>query len=51
MQAAPDAVIAVLPYAMPVLEERLQIQEVCSLHGFWAMFTLSLLLWTAWIMH
>jgi len=28
MQVAPDAVIAVLPYAVPVLEERLQAQEV-----------------------
>ncbi|KAA6425568.1 MAG: hypothetical protein FRX49_04465 [Trebouxia sp. A1-2] len=27
-QVAPDAVIAVLPYAVPVLEERLQAQEV-----------------------
>ncbi|KAL0039469.1 hypothetical protein WJX79_009522 [Trebouxia sp. C0005] len=28
LQVAPDAVIAVLPYAVPVLEERLQAQEV-----------------------
>lgn len=36
LQAAPDAVLALLPYAIPVLEERLQGQEVCppctSLH-------------------
>ena len=30
LQTAPDAVIAVLPYAVPVLEERLQCQEVCQ---------------------
>ena len=28
MQAFPDAVISLLPYAIPVLEERLQLQEV-----------------------
>ena len=28
LQAAPDAVIAILPYAIPVLEERLHAQEV-----------------------
>ncbi len=35
MQVAPDAVVAVLPYAVPVLEERLQAQEVsviCFVH-------------------
>ena len=31
LQAAPDAVIAILPYAIPVLEERLHAQEVCQM--------------------
>lgn len=30
-QVAPDAVIALLPYAVPVLEERLQAQEVSGI--------------------
>ncbi|KAL0032856.1 hypothetical protein WJX77_002978 [Trebouxia sp. C0004] len=32
-QVAPDAVIAVLPYAVPVLEERLQAQEAIAPYG------------------
>lgn len=32
MQAGPDATLGLLPYAMPVLEERLHIERVRSQH-------------------